>query len=111
MGLTIPKNLTQPFLLLLGALFLTVLPELANANLVAPSFIDTKSKQDIDAAGSNLMEWISIFFSVLTVLSLGVAAIFSVNGKMEEMTERVKNIMLGVIVFNFGATIVFYVFS
>lgn len=109
MDYTLNKRALGSLILLTTCLVLTLLPELAFAalDIQKPSFIDTRSAQDIDAAGDSITGWISIAFGVVAGIAGAIASFFAMNGKMEEMWERFKNVLIGVVLFSVSGSIIF----
>jgi hypothetical protein len=75
----------------LGTLLMVVEPSLA---IDPPSFVNSASESDVDAAGSRIYSAVSVFLGSLAVIMLGVAGGFFMVGN----AETGKKIALGAVI-------------
>ncbi len=83
-------------------------PEMASAlDITRPSFVSNDGINKLDQAGTEISKYIAAAFGVMTGIAVSVIAFLAINGKMEEVWERFKNIVIGVLIFLVGGTAVF----
>ena len=72
-----------------------------------PSFVDGDGKAVMTSAGATIMDYLAIAFGVMLAVVSASLGFMAFQGKMDEMWEKFKNIIIGVVMFLGAGTAIF----